>query len=82
MSLASNSSLRAAQEVGFFGYPDDEDDYQSDVAPEIDPDYERLQRDLAMVCGADNERLLEIGYRFDLCDREPGHPGFHQFLAL
>lgn len=43
---------------------------------------ERLQRDLAQVCAADSERLLELGFRFDLCDREPGHPGFHEFISL
>lgn len=32
-------------------------------------------------CGADNPRLLRLGFDFDLCDREPGHPGFHEHVA-
>lgn len=69
MSLASNASFREAQEVGFFGYPDDIDDYQSGLPH---PEW----------CGADSERLMALGYVFDQCDREPAHPGFHQFRAL
>lgn len=34
------------------------------------------------VCGADNERLLWLGFNFDLCQREPGHPGFHWHQSL
>ncbi len=48
-----------------------------DKAAEYDP--EPPER---AVCGADSERLLEQGYRFDLCAREAGHDGFCQFISL
>lgn len=71
MKSGSWSSFVAAQEVGFFGYPDDADDYQSDVQAADEE-----------ACGADSENLLTLGYSFDLCRREPGHPGFHEYIAL
>ena len=68
-SLAASASFRSAAETGIDGYPDDYEDYQSDVSPDG-------------ACGADNERLLELGYRFDLCAKPAGHGWMHEHIAL
>lgn len=73
MKSGSWSSFVAAQEVGFFGYPDDEDDYQSDVTPEPT---------ISAQCGVMSETFMRLGIPHEPCDLEVSHGWMHQHIAI